>query len=88
MFDDHRYISAMHGIQSYTKFAQHIGDINDDAKNLRVGITSNQITDAAVAAILISKGICTLEEYQEQVMLEAEAELARCNSTYPGMEFA
>lgn len=57
-------------------------------KNLRVGVNSCMVTDAALAHLLIEKGIITLEEYTEsianQMEIEAnviEQELARYHGT-------
>lgn len=69
------YLQAMHGIQTGVDYDQHRRP--DSNKHLRVGINSAMINDAALARLLISKGVFTQEEYTEQVRLEANRELDR-----------
>lgn len=83
-----RYMAALHAVQAgiavrMSKDAQFVSP-----KHLRVGIDSAHISEAALARLLIAKGIFTEEEYLEALATEAEAEKARAeaelSATYGG----
>lgn len=75
-----RYIAAAHAMQSGVK-----ADIETDArtqgctrpKDIRVGINSALVDSAALAELLINKGIITLEEYQDVLAVAMEREAKR-----------
>lgn len=46
-------------------------------KHLRVGINSALVTEAAIARLLIEKGVFSEEEYVEAVRVEMEREVQR-----------
>ncbi|MEH2525854.1 MULTISPECIES: hypothetical protein [unclassified Bradyrhizobium] len=79
------YEQALHGIQSAIRFEMSRSGIPDDEhnptsrmmKHLRVGIDMRAADHAAVAGLLIEKGIITEEEYLERMRLAANEELAR-----------
>lgn len=74
-----RYVAAAHAMQSgvATKMGYYTKDV--EPKSLRVGINSAMVEHAALAQLLMSKGIITEEEYLEAIAagMEREAELYR-----------
>jgi hypothetical protein len=69
------YAEAMHAMQ--TGVANLSG--NDLApKHLRVGINSALVDNAALARLLVKKGVFTQEEYTEEVRLEMCREVDPC----------
>lgn len=71
-----RYERALHAMQTGVAMEQQL-DGAESAKHLRVGINSAMIGDAALAGLLIAKGVFTLEEYVEAQAKEAQAEVRR-----------
>lgn len=71
------YLAAMHGVQTAIKYEMEAG-LSDKTsqKHLRVGVDSGMINDAALAWLLIQKGIITLDEYEESIRRQANEELA------------
>ena len=70
-----RYMAAAHAMQ--TGVAMDQARKPENTKHLRVGINSAMVNDAAIARLLISKGIITEEEYVGAVTEEMEAEAKR-----------
>lgn len=70
-----RYDAAVHAVQSAIAFMMNYGYKGTEPKHLRVGIHSALVNDAALADILIKKGIITQEEYAESVMEWMEKEV-------------
>ena len=76
---DQRYRKALHKMQSAIAWLIHHSDgqyKGASPKHLRVGINSLKAEQAALAHMLIERGLFTLKEYQEAmtVALEHEAE--------------
>ncbi len=83
-----QYLDAMHGVQSAIKYEMEAG-VSDatSPKHLRVGVDSSMINVAAVACLLIEKGVFTLTEYEESVRLQANEELAAYQAAHPKITF-
>ncbi len=75
--NDLSYKEAMHGVQSAIAYRIGRGEDLATSKHLRVGVDSAMVTDAALARLLIKKGVFTAEEYAEEIRLEANRELDR-----------
>ena len=72
-----RYLRAMHAVQAGIGLELNRNPQLAEPKHVRVGINSCHITDAAIARLLIAKGVFTMAEYEEALALEAEAEVKR-----------
>lgn len=69
-----RYHAALHAMQSGVA-AEHSQGSNDATpKHLRVGVNSALVNDAAIARLLIAKGVITLDEYEAALAAEMEVE--------------
>jgi hypothetical protein len=78
---EQRYAAAAHAMQSGVAM-----DMKTDPggsrggttpKHLRVGVNSALVTQAALASLLVAKGVITQDEYVEAVADEMEKEKAR-----------
>jgi hypothetical protein len=71
------YLEAMHGVQTGVKFEIESKDERNASspKHLRTGINSAMLNQAAIACLLIKKGIITEAEYLEEIRLWANNEL-------------
>lgn len=58
-----RYAAALHAMQSGVAMEMNYDPKVGSPKDLRVGLNSAMVTDAALTKLLIDKGIITLEEY-------------------------
>ena len=67
----------MHGIQTGIMFEMKHGCTDTQPKHLRVGVNSALINDAALVRLLAKKCLITMDEYKEEVRLEANRELDR-----------
>ncbi len=85
-----RYAAALRGVQSAVAYEieRHPADAGATPKHLRVGINAAMVDSAAIAGLLIHKGIITESEYYEALAKAAEQELARYHALYPRMTFA
>lgn len=72
-----RYHAAMHAVQSGVMMELELDPKGGTPKHLRVGVNSALCEHAALARLLIAKGIITEYEYYEAIIAEAEAEQAR-----------
>ena len=75
-----RYNAAAHAMQSGVAFEMSAGVSKEtEPKHLRVGVNSAMVDSAALAGLLIAKGLFTLEEYEKAIadQMEAEAESYR-----------
>ena len=72
--DTDRYLAAAHAMQSGV--AAEMGP-ECEPKHLRVGINSALVGNAALARLLIEKGVFTLDEYEAAQAAEMEAEKDR-----------
>lgn len=75
--NDLSYESALHGIQTGVAFEMERGVSATEPKHLRVGVNSALVNDAALVRLLVAKGLFTMEEYLEELRLEANRELDR-----------
>lgn len=78
-----RYHAAAHGCQSATAFLmQSLGasSAGADQKHLRVGLSMTLVDSAAMAQLLMRKGVITEIEYLEAIAVGAEQELERLTS--------
>lgn len=75
--DRERYRAAAHAMQSGVALDHSRGSQDGTPKHLRVGVNAAMCEHAALAALLISKGVFTRDEYEAAVALEMEAEVAR-----------
>jgi hypothetical protein len=85
-----RYNAEVHGIQSAVAFMQGRGLEPESDKTLRTGVNTAHASVQALAYLLISKGVFTLEEYatanadaarQERELYEAKATAAMGGET-------
>jgi len=87
------YEQAAHGMQTAVAFEieQQRGDDpntrSTSPKHLRVGINARAVDHAALAYILIRKGIITEAEYLEELRLAMNDELARYQDAHPPVTF-
>jgi hypothetical protein len=79
--DNERYHRALHAMQSGVAFEMARGGgpgSGDTAeKHLRVGVNSALCDGAALARLLIEKGVFTLDEYEKAQADEMEREVER-----------
>lgn len=71
------YEEAMHAVQSGVAMEIQKDPHSIEPKHLRVGINSALCDSAAIAHLLIKKGVFTEEEYIEAVTEEANKEVER-----------
>ena len=72
------YEDAVHGMQTAVKFEQESLNSDDGSpKHLRVGVNNAMSDHAALAYLLIEKGLISDAEYREAVRLAANDELNR-----------
>lgn len=74
--DVDRYHVAMHAMQSGVAFTMPIDPKPTEPKHLRVGINAAMSDQAALAFLLIEKGVITRAEYIRAVADQAEREAA------------
>lgn len=74
-----RYQRALHRMQSAIALEIQVkGEASAaNAKHLRVGLNSAFAEHAALAGLLIERGVITQEDYFDAIMREAEAEADR-----------
>lgn len=74
-----RYEAAAHAMQTGVKMEMELSPATSatDPKHLRVGVNSAMADNAAIAALLIAKGIFTKEELAESLATEMEKEAQR-----------
>lgn len=75
------YLEAAHAMQTGVamRMTRHPEEI--DPKHLRVGVNSAMVNQAAIARLLIEKGIITEEEYEKAICAEMNAEAERYQKT-------
>ncbi len=80
------YEAAAHRMQTDVALKINNPAMNDtQPKHLRVGINSAMVRHAALAWLLIKKGIITEDEYREEVRLAMNHELSTYEADHPGM---
>jgi hypothetical protein len=73
-----RYAAAAHAMQSGVRFMQEVGGATDGTpKHLRTGVNSALCSSAALARLLIEKGIITEQEHAIAQADEMERERDR-----------
>ena len=79
--DEQRYLEAVHAVQTGVKFFQERdgdGPLSPTGpKHLRVGVNVTKCDNAALALLLIEKGVFTLDEYHKSIADEMEEEVKR-----------
>lgn len=85
-----RYQAAMHGVQSAVAYLIETGgESGTSGKSLRVGVNAAMVDTAAVAELLMAKGVITRLEYFQALAVKAEEELERYQAKAPaGVRFA
>lgn len=81
------YSQALHAVQTAVAYEMVHGNSGTDPKHLRVGVNSAFVNDAALARLLIRKGLITEEEYSEEVRHEMNREVVRYQALHPGVTF-
>lgn len=71
-----RYEELLHAIQTGVAFKMGKDGSDTTPKHLRVGLNAAMIEHAALAVLMIKKGIITEEEYVDQLIVELEREVA------------
>lgn len=74
------YMSQLHAIQSgVAMMLETFGSNGSGAspKHLRVGVDSAMVNDAAVVSLLMKKGLITLGEYYDELIIQARKEKER-----------
>lgn len=86
--DVDRYRKAMHGMQSGVATVMNFDIHEGEPKHLRVGVNSAMVDSAALAALLIEKGVFSQDEFEAMLARTAEAErdryVARIEEAVPG----
>lgn len=83
------YEAALHGVQSAIAYemARPERYTATEPKHMRVGIDSAHVSDAALAFVLIQKGLITEDEYLESLRLQMNNELAGYNAKHEKVRF-
>jgi hypothetical protein len=76
MSDRQRYLDAAHAMQSGVAAKMPIDPSETQPKHLRVGVNSAMVDTAALAGLLIAKGLITQDEYVTAVADGMEREKA------------
>lgn len=82
-----RYNAALHAMQTGVAYEMAKDSKKNTPKDLRVGVNSAMISDAALARLLVAKGVFTIAEYESELADEAEREVVRYEARNPGMRF-
>jgi hypothetical protein len=79
MTDEERYRAACHAMQTGVKTEMGLPgrEHATDPKDLRVGINSAMCDHAAIARLLIAKGVITQAEFMKELADEMEREVDR-----------
>lgn len=77
MSDLERYEKAIHRMQTGVAFRMGYDPAETQPKHLRVGVNSAMVDTAAMAKLLIDKGIITEAEYYKAIADAMEAEADR-----------
>ena len=75
--DNERYLRAMHAMQTAVKMMMELGDDESSPKHLRVGVNSSLVSSAALARLLVEKGVFTTEEFFKYLADEGEREVQK-----------
>lgn len=77
MTDIERYEAAVHAMQTGVAMWMHIDPNETSPKHLRVGVNSALCDSAALAKLLIAKGLITEEEYIKALADQMGEEVSR-----------
>lgn len=77
MTQEDRYRDALHAMQTGVKMMREIDSHDLTEVSLRVGINSAMCDSAALAKLLISKGLISQDEYEKAIAEEMEREVER-----------
>lgn len=80
------YASALHGIQTAVLFEME-SEGPEHPKHTRTGLNARAADASGLAALLISKGVFTADEYCEFMRLAMNEELARYQELHLGITF-
>jgi hypothetical protein len=72
-----RYAAAAHAIQTGVAYELEIDSASGTPKHLRTGLNVEMVSHGALVRLLIAKGVCTEEEYFEEVVKGLEDEQCR-----------
>lgn len=87
--DMRRYHAAAHAMQTGVAAEHGKGSSDGSPKHLRVGVNSALVSVAALGALMIRKGLITLDEYEAAMADQMEAEAARYEARLgPGVRLA
>ena len=83
------YLDAMHGMQSGVAHEMNVSARAGatDPKHLRVGVNATMCDHAALARLLIAKGLIAEAEYLEAIRVQMNEELAQYQERHPGVTF-
>lgn len=73
--DEKRYRANLHAMQTGVAFKMNYNPKETEPKHLRVGVNAAMSDLAAMAKLLISKGVITLEEYEKALADQMEIEV-------------
>jgi hypothetical protein len=68
------YKRALHAMQTGVAYDMQNGSQDTQPKHLRVGVNSAHVSSAAIATLLIEKGIFTIGEYEDALAIAMEKE--------------
>lgn len=77
MTDKARYEAACHAMQSGVAMEMNIRPQPTEPKHLRVGVNAAMADHAALARLLVAKGVFTEAEYLKEIADEMEREKVR-----------
>lgn len=64
----------MHAVQTGVMYMMENGSKEAEPKQLRVGINSAMVSDAAIVKLLVDKGLITMDEFYKELADAAEKE--------------
>lgn len=83
MTDKERYMAACHAMQSGVALKMGRDPKETEPKHLRVGINSAMVDSAALARLLMTKGVITEEEFYKALADQMEEEVASYSADLP-----
>lgn len=72
-----RYLAACHAMQTGVALKSNYDATDMTSKHLRIGVNSAMVEGAAIARLLIQKGIVSEEEYLTALAVSMEEEAAK-----------
>lgn len=83
MTDRERYMAACHAMQSGVAFTMEKEPKQVDPKHLRVGVNAAMSDTAAIAELLVAKGVFTEDELWKALADKMEEEVASYAAKFP-----